>query len=156
MAMSEKKSGRAKESIRTWLRLLSCETHIEQQLRSYFRDNFPVTLPQFDVLSELERARDPLTMSQLSAELMVSNGNITGVIDRLEKIGLVKRVRSKTDRRIQNIELTKLGEEQFHEMAVKHEQRVAGLFSDLTLAEMSQLQSLLIKARESVKRSAPG
>jgi len=74
-------SQRSKESIRTWLRLLSCETVIEQRIRSKFRENFSVTLPQFDVLSELEHANETLTMSQLSKELMVSNGNITGVVD---------------------------------------------------------------------------
>ena len=50
-----------KESLRTWLRLLSCETVIERQLRTLLRQNFSVILPQFDVLSELERAGDPLT-----------------------------------------------------------------------------------------------
>lgn len=147
---TEKPASRAKESIRTWLRLLSCETHVEQRLRAYFRDNFSVTLPQFDVLSELERARESLTMSQLSDELMVSNGNITGVIDRLEKVGYVRRVRSLTDRRIQHIELTDTGLKEFKAMARKHEKQVRLLFADLSLGEMSQLQKLLIKARQSV------
>ena len=106
-------SQRSKESIRTWLRLLSCETLIEQDIRSKFRENFKVTLPQFDVLSELERAPGKLTMSQLSKELMVSNGNITGVVDRLEKNGLVKRMRPPHDRRIQFIELTDTGASEF-------------------------------------------
>ncbi|MDP6994309.1 MAG: MarR family transcriptional regulator, partial [Woeseiaceae bacterium] len=80
---------RSKEAIRTWLRLLSCEMVIEQQLRSLFRNHFSVTLPQYDALSELERAGKQLTMSELSKELMVSNGNVTGIVDRLEKSGLV-------------------------------------------------------------------
>ena len=69
----ESAADHSKESLRTWLRLLSCETVIEQHLRTLLRQNFSITLPQFDVLSELERAGDPLTMSQLSKELMVSN-----------------------------------------------------------------------------------
>ena len=47
----------SKESLRTWLRMLSCETVIEQQLRTLLRENFSVTLPQFDVLSELDSYR---------------------------------------------------------------------------------------------------
>ena len=113
MKTKEKSKGPAanhsKESLRTWLRLLSCETVIEQHLRTLLRQNFSITLPQFDVLSELERAGDPLTMSQLSKELMVSNGNVTGVIDRLEKTGFAKRVRAEHDRRVQYIELTAKG-----------------------------------------------
>ncbi len=140
----------SKESLRTWLRLLSCETVIERQLRTLLRQNFSVTLPQFDVLSELERADDPLTMSQLSKELMVSNGNVTGVIDRLENTGFVKRVRAEHDRRIQYIELTPQGSREFDRMAVAHEQWLAELMSGLSLTEMGKLQRLLLKTRQSV------
>ena len=140
----------SKESLRTWLRLLSCETIIEQQLRTLLRQNFSVTLPQFDVLSELEHAGGPLTMSQLSRELMVSNGNVTGVIDRLEKSGFVKRVRAEHDRRIQFIELTAKGSKAFDKMAVQHERWLAELLSGLTLTDMGTLQQLLLKMRQSV------
>ncbi len=140
----------SKDAFRTWLRLLSCETVIEQQLRTLLRQNFSVTLPQFDVLSELERAGDPLTMSQLSKELMVSNGNVTGVIDRLEKTEFVKRVRAEHDRRIQFIELTAKGRKEFNRMASRHERWVADLLSELSMTDMNQLQDLLLKARQSV------
>ena len=145
-----KSDRRRKEAIRTWLRLLSCETLVEQQLRSLFRGNFSVTLPQFDVLSELERAGTPLTMSQLSHELMVSNGNVTGVIDRLEKSGLVERNRAEHDRRIQYIQLTPRGRKDFDKMARHHARWLEDLFSELTLDDMSGLQELLLKTRHSV------
>ena len=141
---------RSKESIRTWLRLLSCETVIEQRLRSLFRTNFSVTLPQFDVLSELERSGRKMTMSELSRELMVSNGNVTGVIDRLEKSGFVTRERPEHDRRIQYIELTPRGRTEFDDMARHHENWLADLFAELSLADMAELQQLLLKTRNSV------
>ena len=140
---------RNKEAIRTWLRLLSCETVIEQHLRTQFRKNFSVTLPQFDVLSELERAGKSLTMSELSTELMVSNGNVTGVIDRLEKSGFVERNRAEHDRRIQYIRLTKDGRRNFNKMARHHERWLAELFGDLSVNDMTRLQSLLLKTRKS-------
>ena len=143
----------SKESLRTWLRLLSCETVIEQRLRTLLRQNFSITLPQFDVLSELERAGDPLTMSQLSKELMVSNGNVTGVIDRLEKSGFAMRVRAEHDRRVQYIELTAKGRKEFNKMATQHELWLADLLSDLSLTEMGKLQGLLLKTRQSVSAS---
>lgn len=145
-----KLSRRSREVIRTWLRLLSCETHIEQRLRSLFRSHFSVTLPQFDVLSELERAGQPLTMSQLSRGLMVSNGNVTGVIDRLEKNGLVARNRAEHDRRIQYINLTSQGRREFNKMARHHARWLEDLLSELTLNDMSNLQELLLKTRHSV------
>ncbi len=141
---------RSKEAIRTWLRLLSCETLVEQRLKSLFRSNFSVTLPQFDVLSELQRAGEPLTMSQLSHGLMVSNGNVTGVIDRLEKSGLVARNRAEHDRRIQYIELTSTGRTEFNKMARHHARWLEDLFADLSLDDMTKLQTLLLKTRHSV------
>ena len=154
MNNKEKISGpgapRSKEAIRTWLRLLSCETVIEQQLRSLFRKQFEVTLPQFDVLAELERTGKPMTMSELSRELMVSNGNVTGVIDRLERAGFVTRTRAEHDRRVQYIALTDEGSTRFDDMAHRHEEWLDDLFSDLSLEDMASLQKLLLKARNSV------
>lgn len=141
---------RSKESIRTWLRLLSCEAAIEQRLRSLFRDHFSVTLPQFDVLSELEYASEPLSMSQLSKKLMVSNGNVTGVVDRLEKVGFVRRSRAEHDRRVQFIQLTNKGRKEFRRMASRHEKWLDQLLSGLTVSDMRTLQKLLLKTRNSV------
>lgn len=152
MANSENSESREKESLRTWLRLLSCESIIEQRLRSMFRQHFDVTLPQFDVLSELEHASAPLTMSELSHELMVSNGNITGVIDRLVTMGLVQRERPEHDRRIQYIQLTEKGSAEFRRMAELHESWISVLLADLSQKEMQQLQALLLKARTSAVR----
>lgn len=155
MTTMDSNHSHSKEGIRTWLRLLSCEKSIEQELRGRFRDHFTVTLPQFDVLAELKRAGKPLTMSQLSSELMVSNGNITGVVDRLEKGGLVSRDRCTQDRRVQFIGLTPAGANQFRKMARRHEKWLAELFSELTIDDMDELQKLLLKARRSVTSSAP-
>lgn len=147
---AEPAGNRSKESLRTWLRLLSCETIIEQQLRSLMRKQFSVTLPQFDVIAELDRAGKQLTMSELSEKLMVSNGNVTGVIDRLERNGLVKRSRAEHDRRIQNIRLTAKGRDEFNEVAAQHERWLNEMFDDLTMSDMTSLQDLLLKTRNSV------
>ena len=147
--VTDKDESRSKEALRTWLRLLSCETVIEQQLRSLFRTNFSVTLPQFDVLSELERSGQQMTMSELSRELMVSNGNVTGVIDRLERNGFVTRTRAEHDRRIQYIELTDKGRREFDEMARSHERWLDDLLSELSTNDMASLQQLLLKTRSS-------
>ena len=150
MAIREEEETRTPESLRTWLRLLSCEAVILQRLRTLFRKHFHVTLPQFDVLSELEHAHEQLTMSELSKELMVSNGNITGVIDRLVKMGLVQRERPEHDRRIQHIQLTDLGSKEFRRMAKQHAIWITQLFHDVSLADLRKIQSLVRKTRQSV------
>lgn len=140
-----------KQSLRLWLRLLACENIIENRLRAALRDRFNVTLPQFDVLAELEYLGQPLTMTDLSKRLMVSNGNVTGVVDRLVRDGLVERHPSESDRRVNLISLTPRGLELFREMAEQHEQWVAGMFSDLGAEEINQLAGLLNRAHEFLK-----
>mgnify|MGYP000088197698 CR=1 FL=1 len=147
------KSNRSKQSLRLWLRLLACENLIEQTVRARLRDNYAVTLPQFDVLSELERAGEALTMSELSNLLMVSNGKVTGVVDRLERDALVKREASSEDRRVHYITLTQRGRAAFKKMANAHETWIAELFGDLNLQEISTLNEGLLKARNSAHKA---
>ena len=126
---------RSKRSLRIWLRLLGCATLIEQQVRTRLRDDFAITLPQFDVLAELDAAGEPQTMSALSRRLMVSNGNVTGVIDRLERADLVRRTPSAEDRRVQYIALTPKGRRRFATMAAAHEGWIDELLGGLEEAE---------------------
>ena len=149
--LEAKPSGtRGKQSLRLWLRLLACENLIEQTVRARLRIAFDITLPQFDVLSELEHAGSALTMSQLSQKLMVSNGNVTGVVDRLERDGHVRRQASATDRRVQYIELTDQGVALFREMASEHERWIENLFGDLSASEIRILINGLGKAKDSI------
>ena len=85
-----------------------------------------------------------------SAHLGTGNGAVEGVIDRLEKIGFVKRSRATHDRRIQYIQLTATGRKEFDWMASRHERWLEQYFFNVTLADMRKLQNLLLKTRESV------
>ena len=106
--------------------------------------------PLVAMLSELERSGQKMTMSELSRELMVSNGNVTGVIDRLEKNGFVTRTRAEHDRRIQYIELTPKGRHEFDDMAQRHEHWLTEMFAELSLGDMAEMRKLLLKTRNSV------
>ncbi len=155
MAQSRKtaptgEQSRGKQSLRLWLRLLACENLVEQTVRTRLRTAFDITLPQFDVLSELEYAGEPLTMSQLSQKLMVSNGNVTGVVDRLERDGYVRREASTADRRVHYIALTEKGIAEFRTMARVHEQWVEDLFAGLSTSEIRSLLNGLGKAKSSI------
>lgn len=141
---------RSKESLRLWLRLVALETMVENQVRRMLRERFDVTLPQFDVLAELEHAGRPLTMSQLSAELVVSNGNVTGLVHRLERDGLVARKNALEDRRVHRIQLTEKGAASFARMAGAHEELIAELFAGMSGNEIRDLQSLLRRAKEAI------
>lgn len=137
--------------LRVWLRLLACTTLIEQRVRSRLRRKFNTTLPRFDVLAQLDRAPEGLTMGELSNRLMVSNGNVTMLADRLEQEGLISRSASPTDRRTQTLRLTAEGRRAFGAMAPAHESWVADLMAELELDEKKALIALLDKLKDTLR-----
>ena len=90
-----------------------------------------------------------VTMSELSRMLLVSNGNATAVVDRLEREGLVRRRPSDTDRRTVHVALTAEGLEQFENLANDHEAEVDSLFAALTESDLDSLTDILKRARGS-------
>jgi DNA-binding MarR family transcriptional regulator len=144
-------------SLRVWLRLLDCSSLVEGQVRRRLRKEFGITLPRFDVLAQLDAAsRDAvhgLTMSELSRRLMVTNGNLTGLIERLVHEGLVSRATSETDRRTQIVRLSAAGRRALHAMTPAHERWIEAMFAELSPDDRSQLDSLLGKLRGSIRTS---
>lgn len=130
-------------SLRLWLRLLSCTTLIEDAIRQRLREHFGITLARFDLMAQLERHPEGLTMGELSRRMMVSGGNITVIVDQLEKEQLVQRQIAATDRRSFRVLLTTTGRKSFTRMAQQHEQWVVELFASLSTRQQAQLHSLL-------------
>src|SRR5438477_10357625 len=142
-------------ALRIWLRLLTCTQMIEQRVRSGLRERFATTLPRFDLMAQLERHREGLKMNELSRLLMVTGGNVTAIVDQLEKEGLVERLDEPADRRAFRIRLTRGGERTFAEMARAHEDWVVEMLSGLTRREQDELLRLLAKAKEHAVEVAP-
>jgi len=134
-------------ALRIWLRLLTCTQLIERRVRSRLREEFATTLPRFDLMAQLDRYRDGLKMNELSRLLMVTGGNVTAIVDQLEKEGLVERLDEPADRRAFRIRLTRAGEKSFTEMARAHEQWVVELLAGLTRRERDELLKLLAKVK---------
>ncbi|HEV2660846.1 MAG TPA: MarR family transcriptional regulator [Ktedonobacteraceae bacterium] len=135
------------DALRVWLRLLSCTTLIENLISSRLRGEFDTTLPRFDVMAQLARFPDGLLMSDLSQRLMVSNGNITGIIDNLERDGFVERILLPEDRRARKVRLTDKGRAAFDQMAVTHEGWIHDWLSSLSVDEQQVLYTLLGKLK---------
>ena len=87
-----------------------------------------------------------MTMGELSRVLLVSNGNSTTVVDRLEQDGLVKRTPSETDLRTSYVTLTPEGLEMFEDLATEHEAEINGLFANLNEADLEALNDILKRA----------
>lgn len=137
----------SKRRLKLWIRLLALTRTAEGGLREYLRLNHATTLPRFDVMAALYRRRDGVTMSELSRLLLVSNGNATTVVDRLEKDGLVARRPSETDRRTVFVALTAEGLAQFEGLAAGHEAEVAKIFATLSEADVDLLTDILKRAK---------
>ncbi len=145
----------SKQSLRLWLKLLSCSMIVEKRLRARLDEDFKTTLPRFDVLAALERQAEGLKMSALSESLMVSNGNVTGVVTRLIDDGLVTRTVDRRDRRAATVRLTRKGRETFLKMAAAHEQWMDGMFADLSDTQIGELMRLLTHLRRSIEAHPP-
>jgi DNA-binding MarR family transcriptional regulator len=140
--------------LRLWLRLLTCTTLIEGEVRSRLRERFNVTLPRFDLMAQLDKVPEGMTLSDISKRMMVSNGNVTGLVERLVESGYLDRRTSEFDRRVQVIRLTKIGRAEFRKMAAEHETWIADMFSDLTRKDVRELMRLLAKAKLSAQKTA--
>ena len=141
----------SKRRLKMWLGLLHVNRATESHMREYLRVKHQTTLPRFDVMAALHRSRKRITMSELSRMLLVSNGNATAVVDRLERDGLVRRTVSDTDRRTIFAALTVAGLRQFEVLAVDHEREVNNLFDALSDPELETLTVLLKRIKKGEK-----
>jgi DNA-binding MarR family transcriptional regulator len=143
-----------KLELKLWLRLLTCSSLIEGEVRARLRETFATSLPRFDLLAQLDRAPEGLTMGELSSRLMVSNGNVTGLTDALVREGMVSREPEPEDRRSLRIRLTEAGKRSFDAMTPTHEQWIDRMMAGLSRAEMAHLLELLGKLKQSVRSAA--
>lgn len=138
----------AKDRLRLWLRLLKVTRGIEARLREALRREFETTLPRFDMMAALSRHPEGLKMSALSGVLRVSNGNVTGIVDRLTTEGLAERVPVPGDRRAMMVRLTDAGLAEFARQAEAHERWIDEMLGDFTADEARTLATRLLRLAE--------
>ncbi|MDM7955700.1 MarR family winged helix-turn-helix transcriptional regulator [Blastomonas sp.] len=144
-AIREKHDGEMvdRSNVRLWLRLLTCTTVIEKRLKRRFADQYGITLPRFDVMAALDRNPAGMTMGQLSQELLVSNGNVTGVVQTLARDNYISIAPSPTDGRASIVRLTQLGRECFTGIAEAHHEWIDMMLEGLTRDQRAALYDLL-------------
>ena len=133
----------SKRRLKMWVRLLAVTRASENHLREHLRVGHDTTLPRFDVMAALYRRQGGVSMTELSRMLLVSNGNSTAVVDRLEADGQVKRTQSETDRRTVIVALTPEGLASFESLAAGHEAEVGKLFAHLADTDLDSLTEIL-------------
>jgi DNA-binding MarR family transcriptional regulator len=132
-----------KARLRLWIRLLRASRFIEGVTRERFKVQFNMTLPRFDVMAALYRKPDGMLMSEIARFLIVSNGNVTGIVDRLVSEGLVARSKRNGDRRTSFITLTRRGRAAFATMATAHEHWIDELLGAVSARDAEQLSAKL-------------
>ena len=145
-----------KDELRLWLRLFTCKEVIETEVRRRLRDAFDVTLPRFDLMAQLYRAPKAMTLGELSQRMMVSNGNVTGLVDRMVEQGLVSRRPSPKDRRAQLVSLTAQGRRFFATMARANGDWIGEMFTNLSADDIETLMRLLAKTKASARKAIGG
>lgn len=137
--------------LRLWVRLLRAARPIEAELRRRLAREFGVTLPKFDVMAALARREAGMTMTEVSRLLMVSNGNVTGLVDRLVAEGLVMRIANEKDRRATFVRLTNKGLRLFQTMAQAHERWVNEILGSFSDEQSEAMVGLLDALREETR-----
>lgn len=133
------------ESVSLWFRLLNCHAMMLGELRRELEDT--MTLARFDLLASLNRD-DGQMLAALSRALLVTAGNVTGLVDRAERDGLVARRPEPTDRRVARVWLTPAGRELIATLLPLHSKHVHALIGSLGAADRRELRRLLGRLRE--------
>ncbi|WJR69077.1 MarR family transcriptional regulator [Neorhizobium sp. CSC1952] len=148
--------GRSKPELRLWLRMLSTTKLISQEIRRRLRTEFGATLPQFDLMAQLYREKEGLRLGELSKRTMVTNGNVTGLVERLEADGYVQRVTPDGDRRVTVAKLTENGTTFFAAMAAAHESWLQEMMADVDPHMITALWSEIGAVKNSASNHLSG
>lgn len=134
----------------TWVRLLKAHALLLRQVRRFVPEH--LTLPQFDVLAQLHRHPGGTTPGTLTRELLVTAGNVTGMVDRLVNMGLAERHPMPHDRRAVRVRLSAKGRQVMRRAIPRHRRDVEALLACFPQRDLIRLRKLLgglIQALES-------
>ena len=137
-----------------WLSLVRCFSSIERVLMRHFAQTYNSSLPRYDVLTSLALNRDGLTMGDLATMLMVTKGNITGVVRRLAQEKLVLKSTSKSDRRVQSVKISAKGVRLWDKMHADYDRMISVLMSGQSETQVQTLVQTLERTRKLVEKNS--
>ena len=144
------------DELRLWLRLFTCSTLVENEIRRRLREEFDFTLPRFDLLAQLDKAENGLVLGEISRRMMVSPGNLTALVERLVASGHISRTPLPTDKRVQIIALTPFGRKTFRRMADRHGDWISSMFAGVSQETGTELMKHLAALKRSVQAELAG
>ena len=139
-----------RNNVSLWVRLLESHNLMLGEIRRRLAD--AATMPRFDLLANLER-EDGQTLAALSRRMLVTAGNLTGLVDRAERDGVVERRADPRDRRLSRVYLTSKGKALITELLPLHAEHIGELLGALDTTERRELRRLLGKLRDGLTQS---
>jgi len=140
-------------ALSVWVRLLKAHALVLRELRRRVPER--LTLPQFDVIVQLHRRPEGMTSRELTHELLVTAGNVTGLVDRLARMGLVERRPVPEDRRAARIALTARGRRLAARAIPRHRRDLEALLSPVSARDLAGLRRLLGRLGRSLEEARP-
>jgi DNA-binding MarR family transcriptional regulator len=128
-----------------WLQLVRAYNFMEARISADLRDD-DMTLAQFDALVTLY-LKGAISQQELADFLLVTKGNVVGLIDRLSARGFVERQPSETDRRVNHLQITPEGRRLVEAVLPRQRQLISKLMTTLTPSEADTLEDLLSRVR---------
>ena len=151
-ARSSEKRSTENEAESLWYRLLRCHALMLGELRGKLENE--MTLARFDLLASLNR-NDGQTLASISRDLLVTAGNVTGLVDRAERDGHVERRAEPSDRRVARVWLTPEGRTTIRALLPHHSEAVGTLLEGLPAADRKDLRRLLGSLRDHLEKTTP-
>lgn len=121
-----------------------------QRMRRVF-SRYGVSGPQFDVLATLHR-EEGIMQQELAARLLVTKGNVTGVVNRMEALGWIERRPDLDDRRTNRLYLAEQGKVLFAEVNSKHEAVIYEVMAEFQPDDVQAFRCLLRKLEAAVEK----
>lgn len=131
------------QALKTYVKLMRATSRVTERMHKHLLSE-KLTLSQFGALEALYHL-GPLCQQDIGRKILKTSGNITTVIDNLEKRGLVARAYDPNDRRLKRVRLTTGGTHLIKKVFPRHVENAERVFSALTLREQAQLGALLKK-----------
>jgi DNA-binding MarR family transcriptional regulator len=147
--------GHSHEAVGVHVRIACCYNLLMREARNRISQRWKLTLPQFDVLAELARADESgFTFIELSRILLVTSGNLTGIVDRLEARQLVRRRPDDKDKRVVRLKLTARGRAMTRRMLPRHADDLGQILSFMSRDALKELSALLDHVRHGLPAPA--
>ncbi|KAF0152224.1 MAG: MarR family transcriptional regulator [Ignavibacteria bacterium] len=148
MKTTKRYGKKADLALSTWVKLARAYTSFNKKSTDNIR-TFGLTQPQFAVIEVLGHL-GALKVGEICSKMLASGGNMTLVLDNVEKLGFVERTHSREDRRAILVQLTPKGKQLFDDVFVKHAEQLTKYMSALSSEEQKILGDLLKKLGTSV------